>query len=96
MIGILYRPPDQSKFLDKFSTAISETTNFDDQEVYILGDLNINLINNQKHTPNGIKRYKEFCSLNGLKQLLTLPTRITKNSTSLLDHVLTNAADRVS
>ena len=96
MIGILYRPPDQSKFLDKLSTAISETKNFDDQEVYILGDLNINLINNQKHTHNGIKKYKEFCSLNGLKQLLTLPTRITKNSTSLLDHVLTNSADRVS
>ena len=70
LIGILYRPPDQSKFLDKLSTAISETDNFDAQEVYILGDLNINLINNQKHTPNGIKRYKEFCSLNGLKQLL--------------------------
>ena len=96
MIGILYRPPDQSKFLDKLSTAISETDNFDAQEVYILSDLNINLINNQKHTPNGIKRYKEVCSLNGLKQLLTLPTRITKTSTSLLDHVLTNSADRVS
>ena len=39
---------------------------------------------------------KNFCSLNGLKQLLTLPTRITKTSTSLLDHVLTNSADRVS
>ena len=95
-IGILSRPLDQSKFPDKLSTAISETKNFDDQEVYILGDLNINLINNQKHTPNGIKRYKEFCSLNGLKQLLTLPTRITKNSTSLLDHDLKNSADRVS
>ena len=96
MIGILYRPLDQSKFLDKLSTAISETDNFDAQEAYILGDLNINLINNQKHTPNGIKRYKEFCSLHGLKQLLTLPTRITKTSTSLLDHVLTNSAERVS
>ena len=95
LIGILYRPLDQSKFIDKLSTTISETDNF--QEVYILGDLNINLINNQKHTPNGIKWYKEFCSLNDcLEQLLTLPTRITKNSTSLLDHVLTNSADRVS
>ena len=96
LIGILYRPPDQSKFLDKLSTAMSETDNFDDQEVCIVGDLNINLINNQKHTPSGIKRCEEFCSLNGLEQLLTLPTRITKNLTSLLDHVLTNSADRVS
>ena len=42
LIGILYRPPDQSELLDKLSTATSETENFDDQEVYILGDLNIN------------------------------------------------------
>ena len=51
LIGILYRPPDQSKFLDKLSTTVSETDNFDDQEVYILGDLNINLINNQSTHP---------------------------------------------
>ena len=96
LIGILYQPPEQSKFLDNLSTSISQTCSFNEQEVYILGDLNINLINSQKHTPNGIKRYKEFCSLHGIEQLLTLPTRITKNSSSLLDHVLTNSADRIS
>ena len=95
LIGILYRPPDQSKFLDNLSTSISQTCSFNEQEVYILGDLNINLINSQKHTPNGIKRYKEFCSLHGIEQLLTLPTRITNNSSSLLDHILTNSADRI-
>ena len=69
LTGILYRPPDQSKFLDKLSTTISETIiSMTKRYVYILGDLNINLIGNQKHTPNGIKRYKEFCSLNGLEQ----------------------------
>ena len=95
-LGILYRPPDQSKFFDNLSTSISQTCSFNEQEVYILGDLNINLINSQKHTPNGIKRYKEFCSLHGIEQLLTLPTRITNNSLSLLDHILTNSADRIS
>ena len=64
--------------------------------MYILGDLNINLINNQKHTPNGVKHYQEFCSLHGLKQLITSPTRVTENSSSLLDHILTNFTDRVS
>ena len=93
---ILYRPRDQSGFLDKLSTDISKTNCFDNQEVYILGDLNINLINNQKHTPNGIKRYQEFCSLHGLQQLITSPTRVTDNSSSLLDHVPTNSIDRVS
>ena len=96
LIGILYRPPDQSGFLYKLSTAISKTSCFDNQEVYMLGDLNINLINNQKHTPNGIKRYQEFCSLHGLKQLIASPARVTDNSSSLLDHVLTNSTDRIS
>ena len=97
LIGILYRPPDQSGFLDKLSSAISKTSCFNNQEVYILGDLNINLINTQKsHIPNGIKRYREFCSLHGLKQLITSPTRVTENSSSLLDHILTNSTDRVS
>ena len=96
LIGILYRPPDQSKFLDNLSTSISQTCSFNELEVYILGDLNINLINSQKHTPNGIKRYKEFCSLHGIEQLLILPTCITNSSSSLLDHILTNSTDRIS
>ena len=96
LVGILYRPPDQSIFLDKLSTAISRSNTFDNQEVYILGDLNINLINKQKHIPNGIKRYKEFCSLYGLEQLISTPTQVTKNSSSILDHILTNSTDRVS
>ena len=41
LVGILYRPPDQSKFLDKLSTAISRRNTFDNQEAYILGDLNL-------------------------------------------------------
>ena len=96
LVGILYRPPDQSKFLDKLSTTISRSNTFDNQEAYILGDLNINLINKQKHIPNGIKRYNEFCSLYGLEQLISTPTRVTKNSSSILDHILTNSTDRVS
>ena len=79
LIGIIYRPPDQSKFLDNLSTSISQTCSFNEQEVYILGE-----------------RKKEFCSLHGIEQLLTLPARITNNSLSLQDHILTNSADRIS
>ena len=96
LVGILYRPPDQSKVLDKLSTAISRSNNFDKQEIYILDDLNINLINKQKHISNGIKRYKEFCSLYGLEQLISTPTRVTENSSSIHNHILTNSTDRVS
>ena len=69
---------------------------FNNQEVYILGNLNINLLNTKKHLPNGIKRYREFCSLHGLRQLINAPKLIDQSSSSLLDHVLTNSPNRVS
>lgn len=95
LVGVLYRPPTANGFLDKLTLAISKTNNFDNQEVYILGDLNINL-NNKSELSNGLKRYKEFCSLHGLKQIIKTPTRTTDRSTSLLDHILINSSSKIS
>ena len=95
LLGFLYRPPDQPGFLDKLSTAIINTTNFDNQEVYILGDLNMNLIYSGRRIPNSVRKYREFCALHGLSQLIEAPTRITKNTATLLDHVLTNCTEKV-
>ena len=53
-------------------------------------------MNNKKHVPNEIKKYLEFCSQHGLKQLSTSPTRITMTWTFLLDHIFTNSSERVS
>ena len=55
--------------------------------------MNINLINS---TCPLVKNYKEFISTFGLKQLIQQPTRITSSSSSLIDHVLTNANDKIS
>ena len=49
LIGILYRPPDQSGFLDMVSPAIADMEDFDNQEAYILGDLNFNLQDKSKY-----------------------------------------------
>ena len=89
LVGMLYRPPDQSGFLEKLSTGITNTNDFDSHEAYILGDLNINLKFTGKRIPNGIKQYREFFALHGLKQLIDIPTRITSNSETILDHRLT-------
>ena len=96
LVGIFYRPPDQSGFLGNLSTAILNTHNFDNQEVYFLGDFNINMLPKNKHNGNGIKVYKELCILHNLTQIITEPTRITKNTQTLLDHILTNSVDKIS
>ena len=97
LIGILHRPPDQLGFLDKVSSAIGDMGNFDEQEVYILGDLNYNLLNednyifegkNPKNKVPRVKSYIQFCSLHNLKQIIRTST--------LLDHFLTNGSEMVS
>ena len=47
-VGILYNP-FQKDFLHNLSTAISNTEHFDNQEVYLLGDFNINLWHKGKY-----------------------------------------------
>ena len=91
LIGIIYRPPDQSGFLNNLTEAINNTEKFDEQDIYILGDFNINLLHKETLRKTYPKYYRDFCSLHGLKQLINSPTRITQNTTTLLYHILTNS-----
>ena len=96
LVGILYRPPNSSGFLKKLDVAISKTENFDNQEVFILGDLNIDLMSRRASKSIGIKRYNEFCSLHGLWLLIQEPTRTTEKSETLSYHIISNAIQNVS
>ena len=107
-IGILYKPPRQTRFLEQMVTDFEslELNN----ELYILGDFNIDLLfkgncilNKTQKSKNHftdfspeIKKYNEFCSIYGFKQLINCPTRITCNTSTLIDHILTNAHDNIS
>ena len=42
-----------------------------------------------------IKRYKEFCSIYGLSQLIDCPTLITTNTSNLIEHILTNTEENI-
>ena len=105
--GIIYKPVSQSQFLQQIVTEF-EALDLDD-EIYVLGDLNINLIFRDKYILNKsneiknldtnllpeIRRYKEFCSMYGLSQLIDCPARITSNNSTLIDHILTNTQEKI-
>ena len=75
-----------------------------------MGDVNINIFLNGKNIlqdnkaylaisstlETNFKKYREFCSTFSLIQLIESPTRITSTSSSLIDHILTNAIDKIS
>ena len=107
-IGIFYRPPSQNNFLDILMNELS-SLNTNKSEVYLLGDFNMNLLQRNQYvlkenlsckykdliTPL-IRQYKEFCQFYSLKQFIREPTRITCDSSSLIDHILSNAVEKVS
>ena len=107
-IGIFYRPPGQGNFLE-ISTNDLNLLDIGRNEIYLLGDFNINLLQDNKYilkenlacksknlvTPL-LRQYKEFCQTYSLKQLIREATRVTRNSSSLLDHVLCSSTKKVS
>ena len=77
-------------------------------EIYILGDFNINFslndsyifskkgILNNKSFPSDVKSSYEYCTYFSLHQLIKVPTRITCNSATIIDHILASYPERVT
>ena len=42
-----------------------------------------------------INKYQEFSQIFSLNQLITCPTRVTCNDSSLTDHILTNSTEKI-
>ena len=77
-------------------------------EIYLLGDFNINLLQNWNYILNRkglptcqgpvhtlINKYQEFRQIFFLKKLITCPTRVACNTSSLIDHILKNSAEKI-
>ena len=105
-IVVFYRPPNQANFMELIVKSFSHLK-LKENEMYLLGDFNINLLQNGNYILNRkgmvacqgpvhtlINKYQEFCQIFSLKQLITCPTRVTSN-TSLIDHVLANFTEKI-
>ena len=77
-VEIIYKPPNQSKFLDIFEESLHEL-NTSYHEIYFLGDFNINLFENRKYV-----FHKSSCNNKNLDSF----TKSTMNAT--LMNKLTN------
>ena len=51
---------------------------------------------NNKTIPSDVKSYYEFCIFFSLHQLIKVSTRITCNSATITDHILTSYPKRVT
>ena len=74
-------------FLDDLSACLSDLTS-GNKTVYLAGDININLdkLNRTKLADN----YINILISNGLLSLITISTRVTATSSTIIDHTNTN------
>ena len=90
VVGVIYRPPGQdvnefNVFIDKVLSMITKN----DKLVYLMGDYNINLLNEDVHTHTN--DFINIMSSYSFYPSITKPTRITTNSATLIDNIFTNS-----
>eukprot|EP00794_Sanderia_malayensis_P000790 gene790-80_t len=95
LICFLYRPPETSSYLSKdFDPLFDDmltTANAENKQVVLAGDLNCNYSKKSES-----RKTKEIIKSNGLKQMIKSPTRITKETTTLIDIIACSHGDRVA
>ena len=82
--------------------------NLKDNEIYLLGDFEIDLLQNRNCILNGkgtaacqgpvhtlTNKYQEFCQILSSKQVITCSTSVTCSTSSLIDHILTNSTEKI-
>jgi hypothetical protein len=93
LVCFIYRPPANTDYFQHFKRMLNKALS-KGLEILLLGDFNENLL--QFPISASVKRLSDFIELNNFKQLIQHATRISRTSSSLLDHVYTNVPENIS
>ena len=92
LLCVVYRPPDCGiTCLDNDLTSSLVEALFYDKDIFIIGDLNCDLLSEKPES----KALNNFCTMFNLSQMISKPTRVTSDSSSLLDVILTTNPHQV-
>ena len=91
IIGNIYRPPRRNNcnneidlFLEEFRPVV-KTLNKEKASILLSGDFNLNLLDIQDR--NKIQEYHDLLVSNGMYPKITLPTRFSRRSCTLIDQI---------
>ena len=86
----MYRPPNSTvRWNEQFEDCLEKVLQ-EEKEIYLLGDINRDLLNDQVH-----KSWADYMEPFGLAQLVREPTRITSDSRTLIDHIYCSCPENV-
>ena len=93
VIGCIYKHPKLTieEFNNQFLSSVLEKISFENKEIYLLGNFNINILNyeSDRHTAQFLDDMYSNCFI----PYITLPTRITPRSKTLIDNIFYNNFD---
>ena len=93
LLGTCYRPPSQGDFYCILQEFLSNHENFGICETILMGDFNTDMLTKSSNTLS--KGLNYFMQSFAFKQIITKPTRIAKESKSLLDLIIVSDKDKI-
>ena len=89
VIAVICRMPNTSlDILNDRVANILNTITRENKLCYFLGDLNIDLLKHENHSPTS--DFLDIMYSYSMFQLITKPTRVTKDTATFIDHMFTN------
>ena len=90
IIGNMYRSPsgDPIKFIDNLENRLKALRQHKNKHIILASDSNIDLLKFQKHEPT--TKFVNCLSEYGFVPTISLPTRVTSHSATLIDHIFVN------
>lgn len=95
LVGLIYRHPGSSinDFTKQFSDFLLTKNIIQNKEICIFGDININLLHKDKD--KSINNYLNEIQSFGITNLIDVPTRVTNQGGTLIDHFYFSNPQRV-
>ena len=106
-VGTIYRPPNQSNFLEVLNESMNKIDSISN-EIYILGDFNINFSLNDSYIfSKKIRKITNQFQVTSkvtmnivlffsLHHLIKVPTRVTCNNATIIDYILASYPETVT
>ena len=88
--GVVCRPPN-SNVVEFSNTMHYNLEILGRQQCYIMGDFNLDLLKHEKHPPT--EQFLDMMYANAFIPLINRPTRIIKETSTLIDNIFTNNYD---
>ena len=96
VIGCIYKHSNLAiqEFMDTFLQPLLDKLSYENKNVILLGDFNIDLLHYESHIQT--REFLDKIYFGSLSPHITIPTRITPRSRTLIDNIFTNTMDEPS